>query len=183
MKNIILLIVTLFLSLNLIGCNRGGSGDADADADADAVPKGALNVLNQTDYGLEVQLEGKKVLELKTGECANLTQDQLKKLSLKEITKGYWDWDLDEVFCNNFPTNRSEVSAGTPQCELKAKSVYVENDKGEKVLMEYQAPAKDSEEKEFDFNKCKPVGVEAKDENADEEDAGDDEEEEEEEEE
>ena len=114
-----------------------------------------MNVLNQTEFGLEVQLGGEGVLELKTGECSSLTQDQLLQLSLEKVT-GWADLALDSVVCNNFASAGADAQ-GKPQCQLTKMTVYAENEEEDAVLMEYQAPAKDSEEEAADFSKCKPV--------------------------
>ena len=152
MKNIILLTITLFLGLSLVGCDSGSGSRSRNAGDA---PKGTLNVLNQATFPLSVRLDGKEVLSLGTGECASLTQDQLLQVSLQEDGINADNW-WNQTVCDN---SKGTTGAATPQCVLTATSVYAENEDGDYALSAYQAPAKDSEEEAADFSKCKPVEV------------------------
>lgn len=144
MKNIILLTTTLFLGLSFISCKT----------DDNSAPEGTLNVLNQSEFEVAVHQGAEEVLRLKNGECASFTQDQLSLLMLKKIT-GWFDTALDQIICDGSGSN-----LGYSDCDVKQKSVYTENADGDHVLTEYQAPAEDAEEAEYDFSKCKPLPAE-----------------------
>ena len=163
MKNIVLLTVAIFLGLSFIGCKQGGAGKFH-------------NILNKSQIPIKIQQDGKTTLELKSGECVSLTQEQVIKLNVQENDTREFLYILtraNDYLCGNTKTAGSTSTSGT-KCIVTKRSVIVENEEGDHVLVDEEegekisaavkaANEEDSEEvaesKKYNFNNCKPLST------------------------
>lgn len=164
MKNIILLITVLFLSL--IGCTQSTTSD--------------LNILNKGLVPMRIQQDGKTVLELAVGGCVNFaTQDEFLTLTIQENdTRGLLGIYQDDYICSN---DRDLKKQNLSSCKVGKKSIIVKQAGGflaadYHVLVEGVEEAKkatleaagddeeakaEAEKEKYSFSKCKPLKEEA----------------------